>query len=318
MSQEKTHKPLRKRVAEWLSGEGYPLEFRVAEKFREARFQVRQGQYVRDPETHLPREIDVLASRTRSRNRHLARVYNVVECKYSRHKPWVVFTGPSRISPAACIAQTIATDAGHAALWALAGDEGLQNLDVFSSPERPGFGGREAFSKNVDVFYNSMQSVVSLSYLLTQSYDKPPRYPSEALKRAVVAFPVIVLDGTLFEAWFNRDSDELEVRERDRIRLHWRGAERWKMHATVDVVTVHSLSSFTERRSADATRVLAKVQGSVHEMRECIERKDLAPLTVTRAARGVLGMPPLLARIHAELSAEKQKSLEARLPETDA
>jgi len=50
-----TEKPLHERVGEWLAEVGFPLEFTVANHWRAAGFQVRQGEYVRGDDTEQPR-----------------------------------------------------------------------------------------------------------------------------------------------------------------------------------------------------------------------------------------------------------------------
>src|SRR4051812_46473888 len=89
-------RPLDSRVADWLDTQGYPLEMRVARAFRASRFRVIQSEYYSDPETKASREIDVIASVDARNEDFLFRLTFVVECKMSRDKPWVLFTGTSR------------------------------------------------------------------------------------------------------------------------------------------------------------------------------------------------------------------------------
>jgi hypothetical protein len=51
-----------KNVREWLEGEGFPLEMRVAAAFRKTGFDVRQSSFYMDPESGKGREIDVIAT----------------------------------------------------------------------------------------------------------------------------------------------------------------------------------------------------------------------------------------------------------------
>ena len=83
---------LPEKVKAWLSGEGYPLEFATANTFERADFETRQGMYLSMPKTNAFREIDVVASRVVQNDQVSCRVSIVVECKWSRDKPWVVFT----------------------------------------------------------------------------------------------------------------------------------------------------------------------------------------------------------------------------------
>jgi len=296
LTDDGSSKSLPSKIEAWLSGEGYPLEFKVAETLRASGMAVHQGYYVRDPETGSPREIDVIADANRECGDSLVRVRHIVECKWSRDKPWVVFTSPSsRISPAACISQTIATEAGHAALWSRAGDAELAQLGLFETPDRPGFGGRRAFEGSNDIFYSAMQSVVAATSLMMESYDEPHRLPPHFMKTVVIGLPVVVVDAPLFEAAFESSDGRVVVTERESIRLHWKGAAAWSFHATVDVVSADSIDEFARRRAADARALLDILEPTVLELNECCAQRTLDPLTVFDAARGVIGLPPLLA-----------------------
>lgn len=82
--------PLAEQVAKWLVTEGYPLEFQTAQAFETNGFSTSQGHYVHDELTHNAREIDVVADMTlRFENHGFFRAAQVVECKWSKDKPWV-------------------------------------------------------------------------------------------------------------------------------------------------------------------------------------------------------------------------------------
>ncbi|HEY9713755.1 MAG TPA: hypothetical protein V6C72_09810, partial [Chroococcales cyanobacterium] len=99
-------------------------------------------------------------------------IHHVIECKYSGDKPWVIFTANAhQIAPSACANQTISSRFGRSIAWTLAGDRAIPRLGLFGCPKRGGFGGRQAFSKGSDQFYNAMQSVVSKANSLANSYD---------------------------------------------------------------------------------------------------------------------------------------------------
>lgn len=111
------NKTLEKKVTAWLNEEGYPLEFEVAQICTNHGFRVFQGFHIRDKETIKPREIDVLAQTSSSLDSTLIRAEHVIECKWSKDKPWVAFTSPEQsLLPSACVSQTIASATGRAAL----------------------------------------------------------------------------------------------------------------------------------------------------------------------------------------------------------
>lgn len=161
------------KLTQWLNQQGYPTEFRVANICQRNGFRIRQGEYVEDDKSDTVREIDVLASCDHASRDFLIRIEYVIECKWSKDKPWVVFTSSAgRMPESACIAQTIGNNFGSTILWAIAGEKELQKLDSFSSPERPGFGGRQGFSHGSDLFYSSVQSVTDAAVLLMDWYDR--------------------------------------------------------------------------------------------------------------------------------------------------
>jgi hypothetical protein len=286
------------KVKEWLSQEGYPTEFTAANAFRRHKFRVHQGHYIRDNTTDAVREIDILAAKTCASRNYLVRAYHVVECKWSQDKPWIVFTShDAHISHAACVAQTIGSLLGSTILWALAGDETLHTLDLFSTPSRPGFNGRQAFSKGNDHFYSAMKSVTTLASLLMDNYEHVKRPSGKIPQNAVVAFPVIIVDGQLFEAFFDAATNDMRLESVDRIRCHWRGAPSWKFRATIDIVTLNHLEEFAEKRAHEIELLLRKIEQTRHEIAKCFEDRSLDSLQVKRAARGIVGLPPLLREV---------------------
>jgi hypothetical protein len=179
---------LQQRIAEWLRSEGYPLEFRAANDMFKLGFSVRQGYYVKDPKVGMSREIDVLAEHTL--HKECIRIYYVIECKWSVDKPWVVFTSPrTTMSQAACINHAIASILGKAIVWVIAGDSDLANTALFATPERGGFGGRQVFGKSNDLFYSSVQSVITNSTWLVREYDQKWRLIDKNARVGCSCFP---------------------------------------------------------------------------------------------------------------------------------
>jgi len=88
---------LKAKLRDWLRTQGYPLEMAVASAFRRNGLLVAQSEYYRDPDTHLPREIDVVVYRDSQLGNYALRLMLVVECKASKDKPWVLFTSHPRV-----------------------------------------------------------------------------------------------------------------------------------------------------------------------------------------------------------------------------
>jgi hypothetical protein len=157
----------------------------------------------------------------------------------------------------------------------MAQDPDLHKLDLFSTPDHPGFSGRQVFSQGNDLFYSAMQSVVDVSMLLMARSDKSPRRVGTIPRNAVIAFPMIVVDGQIFEAFFDEASQNMRVEPRQRVRVHWRGARSWRLHATIDVVSLDHLDDFLKTRAQDVTIVLDKLKTKRNELARCFDEKLL-------------------------------------------
>ena len=200
-----TSEALLQKLKAWLDKQGYPTEFQVANVCQRHGFRVFQGSYVSGTETANPREIDVIATRDHNLRDHLIRVEQIIECKWSKDKPWVVLTSShGQMASGACIAQTIGNLLGSTLLWLLAGDEDLHKMGLFCTPERPGFGGRQAFTEKNDLVYSAMQSVTDAAISSMAKYDRQARPAGVMPENVVIGFPVIVIQGELFEAFFDR------------------------------------------------------------------------------------------------------------------
>lgn len=271
-------KDLKSKVKEWISKEGYPLEFKTANIFKRSMFSVHQGGYVKDFKTNTPRELDVVAERTYNVGGGFLRIQYIIECKWTGNKPWVIFSDRnSRITPGACIAQSIGSHAGEATLWMLADDEEIQDLSIFHTPFRPGFNGRQAFSNQSDLVYSTLQSVMSACYSEKKFYDSGNIALQSKTHFAVIILPIIVIDGELFEAFSNEKGD-IEIEERKMMRLHWKGAEAWEMHSTIDIVTINHLQEYTKILSNDTTILSKKAIEIFALIKECAKAGGLSPL----------------------------------------
>jgi hypothetical protein len=302
MNEDETEKSigLTKKVKAWLNEEGYPTEFKAANICRIHDFRVWQGLHVRDEKTQLPREIDVVASRDHPIRNHLLRVEHVLECSWSKDKPWIVFTSRNaHMASAACTAQTIGNLLGSAAIWALAGDPSLHLLDYFCTPDRPGFGGRQAFSKGMDHFYSAVAAVSDLSFLTTKRNEQAigPQY--EMPRHAILAFPVVVVEGQLYEAFFDEALNDIQLVPRNRIRCHWRGASAWQLHTTIDIVTLDHLDEFMRVRAQDIETLLSRMYETIVDIEQCFKEQSLKPLRVHAGSRGMLGLPRLFRDLDA-------------------
>lgn len=306
---------LNKKVADWVMGEGYSLEYRSASILRECGFEVRQGEYVRPSSDTNPREIDVTANITSKDRRSVIRITHIVECKYSRDKPWVILTAPNQIAPEACIGQTISTTAARAILGELSRDKDLHNYQLFLTPESPGFGGRQAFSKTNDVVYSTLQSIISAANETAKFYDEYNHHTLDPLRHIVICVPLIVIDADLFLASFSNEDGEMKITQTPHARLHWRGADSWNLHASIDIVTISHLGEFAKKRFSESVSTLEKMEKITVDVIESIKRRDLSQFKRYNENGRQLAMSHFLSRIESELLQQNiDNSLEAWTP----
>jgi hypothetical protein len=286
------------KIGAWLLAEGYPLEFATASAFSEAGFDVLQAEYTAPTPQRPRREVDVVAHMSR-RDNQLLRVEFVVECKWSADKPWVFFCGGRGMTSAACATQSIGSQLAETLMWKEAANPALDELGLFRRTPRSAFGGRQAFSKSADVIFDAIRAVTGNCRALADSYD---RGLDRALEHgslpesAVTTFPVIVVEGRLFEA--SAGEKRLNLEEVPRTRLHFRGVRDQPFFiATVDVVRADELESFARERAADTKALLEVMSAGLRELRERTADGRLDRLNVKPGSRGVLGVPPLLASL---------------------
>jgi len=296
---------LQAKVASWLKTEGYPLEFRAAHVFRRHGFEVLQGDYVEDLEAKRAREVDLSASVTledEGDDSRWMRVEYIVECKSSMDKPWVLFTSDQGLAPSACVAQTIGSRSGQGIVRARANERPLHQLDTFVAPERPAFGGRQAFGKGNDVFYDAVQGVVSKAVAKARQFDRGKVSIKEYLEAALLILPVVVVDGKIFRAFYDFDLEELSVEPISRMRLHWRGADAWRLHATVDIVASEALDEFVGIRAKEAPRILELMLQTVKQIEGAAADTPPGTVSVLRHTPSPETVPSHLQRLYAKLS----------------
>jgi hypothetical protein len=284
IEQEKT---LKEKVEQWVAQKGVSLEYFAANSFGHAGFTTFQGYYVKG--TDQSREIDVMAHRTYELGRSRLRLISVAECKWSQGKPWAIFCSPSTVmTDAAVISQTIGNEIGSALFWYMAGDSYLQKIELFSEGRSCGFSGRQVFeSDNKDVFYDTIQGVVSKSVAETFSYGLAQK---EEMKWIGVAFPLIIVDAPLFEVNYDSTGDQVEANEVHESRLRWRGSREWQYIASVDIVTKNFLPQYLNRLGAQFDQIAERARHYFPFLERFAETGDMSHLKISEVSRGV-GQP---------------------------
>jgi hypothetical protein len=301
------------KVKAWFESEGYPLEFDTSRVFKEQGFSTLQGYYISDETNGQPREVDVLADiDLRLDDYKFIRARQVVECKWSRDKPWVIFTSrQSTMAESACIAQTIGSRLAEAAMFCEAGNSHLYEMDTFKSPQRGGFAGHRAFEKEgdnkQDQFYRAVQGVVNAAVALARRHDASSHNELTIPDHCFLLFPIIVVEGSLFEAYYDDKAAAISLAEVDNLRLFWRGSKANRRPITVvDVVTAKAAAAFARNRAGDMKALLAHVKLAIDRIRTAHNEHNFEKLEIKPASRGFTGLPPLLAELYALAQSAKK------------
>jgi hypothetical protein len=255
-------KSMEEKILEWLGTHGYPLEFVTAGKFRRAGFRVEQSSFVRDRETGKQREVDVLAGRG-GEERGACIVLHVVECKFAR-SPFLVFSGNIEEVPS-----INASVRAHAVMEAMDPDEleEIWNLSPYRERSPVGFAGVRSLKEKgaTDDFYEALCSVSSATLSLIESLPRD--------ERLVVALPVIVVRGQLFEVVLD-EKGELKVTEVEQSHIAWGGVRSENGFVAIDVVVEGTLDRFVQERAQDADVICAKLEAANRKLAaaECSKR----------------------------------------------
>jgi len=174
-------------VNDWLAKQGFPLEFRTARALNAQGLRSFQERYIRDPRTQQLREIDVHASLHLAAADVLCRISVVVECKWSRDHPWILFAGDESASREERVLQAIASAFGDGVLWHLTTDETFQQYTERRRPGRVAFSGRQARGEkkdkgqDKDQFYEAVQGAVGAAVAVATAEDPRQATSSRAV-----------------------------------------------------------------------------------------------------------------------------------------
>lgn len=219
------------KILDWLQKQGYSLEMRVAQVFREAGFEVSQFESYVDPNSGDLREIDVVASLDRQIEGVEVSVALFVECKYCRTKPWLILASPRRFHAFSYFSRILrgsfdvrewrARETLQARLLARVlislGRIKTSEFDFFSMPLHAGYGIVEAFKDRQRAKDNAYTAVMQASSCV-EAHDLRNEMSSRRVVQEYkdrvyegagetgefslfcsIAFPVVVMEGRLFE-----------------------------------------------------------------------------------------------------------------------
>jgi hypothetical protein len=269
-------KSIEVKVREWLEKSGYPLEMQVAREFRRAQFRVSQAQFYLDPESHQYREIDVVASRSESVDGRIIQIQFVVECKVSRDRPWMMFVGEDRprehFNPVSRIMFGPCNKAGVVLRGVLSSAKDLHGLPLFMDDRQTAYGVVQAFKDGrEDASFAAVMQVGKAATVLANE----PLFGglNLGLKKtpATIAFPVIVLDGRLFEAGLDQ-SGQVVVKETYQCTLVNRNPQLGAALALIPVVAKEALADFVAGTATTCNEILRWCKGNSAIMEDTFEQ----------------------------------------------
>jgi hypothetical protein len=256
------------RVKSWLESSGFALEMRVARILLAATGErAMQGEHYLDPDNDEIRETDMALYVPVNMTRKDFGIIIVIECKDARDKPWVMLCSRRSAAPLkASVAQRPATELGAKVLHKLATedwgvDDTLESSSLFKLPEVLGYRLMQSHqSRQQDVAYGALMSLTAASWGLLNTIEHRME------QAAVLAWPVLVVGGSLFQATLDENTGEMAIKQVEEATLAWRNPRRPRMlgqHSFVKVVTERGLSAFVTQLWGDiheflpiATRVL--------------------------------------------------------------
>lgn len=247
---------LHEKLTAWLAKTGYPLEMRVASVLTKLGFTTIQSESFQDPVEDKPREVDVVGYlqylptgvKHLPEGTHEMHFGLVCECKLSLDRPWIVFTSArERITSTTQLRQTAASQLGKQFLVGASQTARLQQALFFKGPPRLGYSVTTGFDDK-DRAYDAIRSVAQATRGIVDFYG------SAAVGKPAFAWPVVVVDGPLFECFLNAAGNP-ELCQSDYCLMAWRN-KILGFHSFVHIVTFKGFEDFSRNAHQAASLLL--------------------------------------------------------------
>lgn len=235
---------LEHKVEDWLQKHGYPLEMTVAKAFREVGFDVDQSDYYFDAEISTYREMDVSAKLCRDTDTVHYAVNFLIECKFCKEYPWVVFKDSRDQGGNFKLIMMPGNTLGQKMTSYYMAHKQINNLPIFCNHESIGYAAVETLrsSEKKDNCYTAFMAISKALY----AYSQKPKYTHSAGKEISEIFiPIIVIHGSLFESYLN-DSGKIEIKEVNNSSVLWSNPVCGNRSTIIRIVTLDSLKEFAE------------------------------------------------------------------------
>ncbi|MFO0797900.1 MAG: hypothetical protein U0804_10500 [Gemmataceae bacterium] len=251
---------LEAKVSEWLSTEGYRLEYLTSKAFRDAGLRTTMSYHV-ESEEGKRRELDVTAmSKNSSEERPVvARV--VCECKYSKEHPWVLLTqGLKAHFWADWVSVPKSTPLRETTSLTKQAKATLEGCWHFDARHVFAHGLVQAMKKdNRDIAFDSLQKIANAAWDCAEAPERRG-FPAH-----IFVIPCIVVEAPLFLSWYNHDAGRFEVKPTKIGRLSWSGCREGTL---VDVVHIDGLAEYAVEVKRTLDTVVQVVEGitEAHEL----------------------------------------------------
>jgi hypothetical protein len=273
---------LEAKITKWLEQQGYPLEMLVAQALQQADFEVIQSDFYRDIETGESREIDVIAYRYADYSKgYWVQVSCCVECKLAQDKPWIIFKPKIPIGSGlefetlAWAAPTINSKLGNELLAKILYETAKPEILAMFVVAPIGYGVTQATfqkGKGPDIPYQAVNSVTKAA--IAQAINSDAGSDKSRRRTCHVIFPVIVIDGRLFECYLD-ESGGVVVAEIDSCTLVWRSFKASYRESVTTIFTKAALPKLVQYLS-ETTDVLMR-QAEKHYVLDGEMRQDEKP-----------------------------------------
>ena len=247
---------LNKKVLEWVVGQGYPLEMKVATSFRNRGFEVIQSHYYPDPENNDLREIDIVAITPEYTG--LIDVSFVIECKSSKKKPWVLFTSEHTLEGLNILfSYCINSDSAREILIEKEMETGVK-LPWMKKSGRVAYGLTQAFTTGSDVTFKASTGVLKAAISRKRILGEKGYSPF------VFVFPVIVVDGKIFECFIDKHG-ELSIQQFHHGFYHFPFDVAGEFGTCIQILTVNGIDKFTEQAKNVSDTLLSLLKKDVEK-----------------------------------------------------
>lgn len=194
-----------KKIKDWISKNGYPLEINTAKKFKKNDFHVSQSLFYKDLESGKYREIDVIAHKTFEFNNVSLNVSFVIECKKTTDKPWIVFQNTEIINTKYKEFSVFASKNGQKLMKKIK-ENGKRPAIFFPEEANSGYSVVTCFNEKNDLAYSASQSITNAcKHLVMESDNSKKRFCN-------IYIPIVVIEGKLFSSYLN-DNNEIDICE---------------------------------------------------------------------------------------------------------